>query len=201
MDDHLDSLEQYVLGHRDEFDLHEPPADVWNRIERPKAQTRVLKISWRKLAMQAAAAAAIFVASFYVHRWLDSSSNQQQIVIIEQQQAPEREFKITNPELREAEAFYSAEVDQKLTEFKHYAKDDPELTKEIERELQALDSIYIELSKDLEDDVSNEAVIEAMIQNYRLKVEILEEMLYYLKKNNNPKEEDDEDATHTSHTL
>ena len=53
-----------------------------------------------------------------------------------------------------------------------------------------LDSTYAQLKLDLKDNVANEQIIEAMIQNYRIKLQILEKMLDHLKamKNNNHKE-------------
>ena len=51
-------------------------------------------------------------------------------------------------------------------------------------DLTELDSIYSSLREDLKDDVANEEVIEAMVQNYRLRVEILEEMLLFLNEQN-----------------
>ena len=38
-----------------------------------------------------------------------------------------------------------------------------------------LDSVYISLKSDLKDNIANHEVIEAMIQNYRLRISILEE--------------------------
>jgi hypothetical protein len=46
-----------------------------------------------------------------------------------------------------------------------------------------LDSIRTDLKKDLKDNVANQEVIEAMIQNYRIKLQLLEDMLNLLKQN------------------
>ena len=43
-------------------------------------------------------------------------------------------------------------------------------------ESRELDKIYKGLKNDLKDNVSNEEVIEAMIQNFRLKLQLLEEI-------------------------
>ena len=56
-------------------------------------------------------------------------------------------------------------------------------------ELGELDGILRELKEDLNDDADNQEVVEAMMQNYMLKLEILEDMLEQIKakkeKNNN----------------
>ena len=57
----------------------------------------------------------------------------------------------------------------------------PSLEDELETDLSELDSIYISLKSDLNDNVANHEVIEAMIENYRLRISILEDMLGFLK--------------------
>ena len=49
-------------------------------------------------------------------------------------------------------------------------------------EMKNLDMIYMELKTDLKDNVSNKEVIEALIVNYRVRIQILEEMLMILKE-------------------
>jgi hypothetical protein len=51
-----------------------------------------------------------------------------------------------------------------------------------------LDSICTDLKKDLKDNIANQEVIEAMIQNYRIKLQLLEDMLKLLKENENKSE-------------
>jgi hypothetical protein len=46
-----------------------------------------------------------------------------------------------------------------------------------------IDSICSEIKKDLKDNVANQDVIEALIQNYRIKIRLLEDMLELLKEN------------------
>ena len=66
---------------------------------------------------------------------------------------------------------------------------DPDLRSEIDMELVDLDRVFLDLKDDLKDNADNEEVIEAMIQNYRLKLEILEEMLMVLKESDNTQNE------------
>jgi Ni,Fe-hydrogenase III component G len=50
-----------------------------------------------------------------------------------------------------------------------------------------LDNIFKELKHDLKDNAANEEVLQAMIQNYRIKLEILTEILEQLNKSKNKK--------------
>ena len=70
-------------------------------------------------------------------------------------------------------------IEQRKEEFYHLAGND--LRKEINVELTELDYVFRELKEDLNDNADNEEVVVAMIQNYRLKLEILEDILMQLE--------------------
>ena len=58
-------------------------------------------------------------------------------------------------------------------------------------DMEELDEVYNELKEDLKDNASNPEVIEAMILNYRVKLEILEDLLNQLKEKENQDYEND----------
>jgi hypothetical protein len=60
----------------------------------------------------------------------------------------------------------------------------PELKKDMSRELNELDSVYQSLKNDLKDNISNAEIVEAMIQNYRLKLNLLEQIHAELQAQN-----------------
>ena len=62
---------------------------------------------------------------------------------------------------------------------------------DVNNELGDLDAILLELKEDLSDDADNQEVVEAMMQNYMLKLEILEDLLEQIKAKNE-KNNDDE---------
>jgi predicted CopG family antitoxin len=73
-------------------------------------------------------------------------------------------------------------ISQKKEEVFRLTASNPDIRHEIDMEMIDLDQVYSELKEDLKDNAHNEEVIEAMIQNYRLKLDILEEMLSQLKQ-------------------
>ena len=87
-------------------------------------------------------------------------------------------------ELIEAEAYYSSLISIKKEEVFRLTASNPEVRHEIDMEMVDLDRVFSELKEDLKDNADNEEVIEAMIQNYRVKLDILEEMLLELKQTN-----------------
>lgn len=167
-----DRFEDFIREHSAEFDLHEPDMALWNKIEKDIAPKRV--INWRFYVSRAAVILLIFGASFLAQQlWLKKDSGG---IKIKHQTA-----RIVIPELQEAEVYYSGLISEKLQEVKPLLKENPSLKKELDADLGELDSIYSNLKNDLKDNIANDEVIEAMIQNYRLRISILEDMLMYLK--------------------
>jgi len=173
-----DKLEKYILNHREDFDDMEPGPSVWERIETKK--TPVIRINWKDIVWKAAAVAVIFTASYFFHDYMASRKNPdaQQLSEMNEEASP------MVRELIEAEAYYSSQINMKKEEVFRLTASNPEVRHEINIELVDLDRVYGELKDDLKDNAANEEVIEAMIQNYRLKLEILEEMLIMLKQTN-----------------
>lgn len=174
-----DKLEKFIRDNRSSFDDGRPPKDLWKKINRPK--TRVLSLTWKQVAWRAAAVIIIFSASWFLHDLINKDTSP------EIQAETMEEGSPLYIEFIEAEAFYTARINQRKEEVLSLAKEDPELVREIDMELSELEEVYEELKNDLNDNADNEQVIEALIQNYRLKLEILEEMLYLLEKSKSNK--------------
>jgi len=170
-----DRFEDFIREHSAEFDLHEPDLALWNKIEKQIAPKRTL--NWRFYVSRAAVVIFIFGASILVQQlWVKKGSGTFS--------TKKETAKIIIPELQEAELYYSGLITEKLEEVKPLLNENPSLEKELKADLGELDSIYSGLKNDLKDNIANDEVIEAMIQNYRLRISILEDMLSYLKSDN-----------------
>jgi len=165
-----DRLEDFVRDHRQDFDMFEPNDELWAGIEKKMDKTR--KHNFKFYLSKAAAVAAIFVLSLMVQQYFWRSNRE---VVI--------------PELQEAEVYYSNLISMKMEQVKPMLSAHPGLEEELQHDLTELDSIYKNLKEDLKDNVANQEVLEAMIENYRLRISILEEMVVYL---------DDDDDTHNN---
>ena len=165
-----DRLEKYIEENRSQFDVYEPSTDLWEKIIISESKTK--KVYKNNLIWKAAVVIALIATSymgFYVF-------NEKVTVFTEQCSPPS--------EVIEAEMYYVQQVNTKLQEVYKYASIYPDIKDEVNYDLSELDSIYIDLKNDLCDNVSNEEVIEAMIQNYRMKLEILEDILMHLQELN-----------------
>ena len=184
-----DKLEKYILDHSEQFDDQEPDPALWEKVNTRKAP--VIRINWKDIAWKAAAVVVIFVASYYFHDYMASRKQFSGGRI-------SKNAELNSPivkELIEAEAYYTSQINMRKEEVFRLTASNPEVRHEIDDEMIDLDRAYKELKEDLKDNADNEEVIEAMIQNYRIKLDILEEMLRRLKHSNESQNEESHEDT------
>jgi hypothetical protein len=165
----MDSLEKFIKENRESLDRYEPSPHVWDRITGQRV------IINRKLLVRISAAAAIIVI-------LGSATFIYTSVIRKNKPAD------LSGEVREMELFYNSLANTLYLQAKPMLTSQPDIEKELKNDLQRIDNICSEIKNDLKDNVSNQEVIEALIQNYTIKIHILEDMLRILKENENKPE-------------
>ena len=174
-----DRLEDFVKQHQEQFDLHEPDPSIWLKINPANASAMKERKPMRWLRV-AAAVAMIFAgttAGFYflsgVNYEAEGIGNEIYL------------------EMQETEQYYNHMFSQRYDELKPYLVSNPVANEMLTTDMEELDNVYTELKEDLKDNASNPEVIEAMILNYRVKLEILEEVLNQLKEKENQDYEND----------
>mgnify|MGYP006286008565 CR=1 FL=1 len=180
-----DRLEKYIRENREAFDAYEPLPEVWEKIVLKEDRNKTRKINWMKVFLRAAAVILIFIISYFAHDYIKSRDKEQ---ISDADKTAEKPSGCIIPEdLKETQYYYTGLINEKFRELKQYTKQSPEIAEEIKRDFNELDSIYGGLKNDLCEEVASEEVIEAMIQNYRIKLELLEDVLFQIKKVQNIK--------------
>jgi transposase len=174
-----DRLEQFIEDNRDSFDSFNAvqAEKVWGKIAEGRKDAQRRKILLRYF-IRAAGVLLIFSLSYLFHDF-----------VYKNKEARISKNKINDiynqiPELKEAEAYYASLVSIKMNEVKPFLSKNPQIRKYVNLDLSELDSIYISLKNDLKDNIDNEQIIEAMIQNYRLRLSILEELEAEIKQEN-----------------
>jgi len=170
----MDKLEEHIRKNREDLDRETPSPEVWSRINR---QINKRKIPVRRLLSVAAMIIIILGTALFLtvpgllkpgnvnnaeNRLKDASENSQ---------------------LKETEIYYNNLMNSLYREATPLLTGNPEIRKELSSDISHLDSICYEIKKDLKDNVDNKEVIEALIQNYRIKIRLLEDMLTMLKEN------------------
>ena len=160
-----DRLEDFVKANRDAFDFREPSPELWERIAKPAKVKKSLPFR-QYLYRAAVVLVVVSIGSVLLWQFGLRSSN--------------RLAKNADPELielMETEAYYSTQVDRKLKEIRKCYYTYPELEDEIETDLSELESMYKVLKTDLEENISNRSVIEAMIENNRYRLKLCDDVL------------------------
>ena len=181
-----DQFEKYINEHREEFDDLRAGEHLWEGIE-SSLEDDQKKTNWPTILWRAAAVALIFTVSFFTNEAWHQYRNADQTSAEQNQRIQEIEI----PELLEAEAYYTSKFEERMEEMQTYSTQYPEIEKELKVEMAELDKAFEELKTDLKDDIDNDEIVEAMIQNYRIKVRMLEEILSQLKTQESNSEEDE----------
>ncbi|MFY0599205.1 MAG: hypothetical protein JXR03_06005 [Cyclobacteriaceae bacterium] len=163
-----DNLKKHIESKREEFEIYDfEQGESWLKISdrlNPDSKPKRFINYWK----YAVAACLILVtgwSAFYVGQ---SQNNDDSL-----------------SELSEVEYYYQNEIEAKLSLVKTMV-DDPLLMADLE----LMDMAFADLKADLKDDVDNAEVVEAMMENYRLKLKILEKILEEISEN----EEDRDDS-------
>lgn len=181
----MEKIEDFIRKNREDLDRYEPSQEVWKEIKKGTRNRKLISARW------ISAAAMILVvfttaALFYVaenHKNTASPSRNREAMMLK-----------TNPQLKETEIYYNYLVNDLYAEAAPLLTNHPDAKKELDYDFSQIDSICTDLKKDLRDNIANQEVIGAMINNYRLKIRILEDMLEVLRQDENKSEKNNNHA-------
>ncbi|MDN5201730.1 hypothetical protein QQ008_10165 [Fulvivirgaceae bacterium BMA10] len=172
-----DKLKDFVTENRMDFDIYkEDYGALWDKIEsgldtNKKRRRFGLSTTYFKVA---ASVVLVLCIGFLYLKLKYSSTGFDQEVRLEQ----------ISSELAEADLYYGSLINEKIQLIQASKEDiDPDIF----NDLNLLDEAYNELKEDLKDNADNEEVVSAMIQNYRIKLKLLETILEEIKENEEEK--------------
>ncbi|MFN8241141.1 MAG: hypothetical protein U0X39_10405 [Bacteroidales bacterium] len=100
-----------------------------------------------------------------------------------------------SPQYREVENYYVHQVNLMENEIGTLDfSSNPEQKEELRKEMKTMDSTYVQLQKELKANPNDERIINAMIEHYQTKVDVMNYILSQLKsiRNENIKKQEDE---------
>lgn len=159
-----DRLEEFIKANREAFDQLEPSEKVWENISKPKHKSPKMINYFLRVA--AVVTIAVVFTALITKTGLFKPT--------------ETTVQTEDPELRElmeAEAFYASQVNEKMDEIRKCYDTFPEIKEEVETDLTELQEMYDVLKIDLKDNISKKAVIEAMIENNRFRLKMVDQVL------------------------
>lgn len=170
-----DILENFVTNHQDDFDLYEPSNALWDNIETQLEGKKAIPGRWINLPIVAKIAAVLTLAFGLMIAYVAfqhgniSSTTPESLSGIS--------LKKLSPELAEVEHFYTRQIQEKMQ-----AVQATHTTEVWMEDMEELDADFKTLLGEIGQNVDNEKIVEALIQNYRLKLTILENILKEISK-------------------
>ena len=170
----MDKLEEHIMKNREEMDRYTPSQGVWKRIKKGLNKEKSPLYQWLSIAAMVTVIMGTVLVLFRPGQKLSGTDMERN--------SDARTIQVRS-QLKETEFYYNTLATSIYHEAIPLLERNPEIKKELFIDISQLDSICSEIKKDLKDNVANQDVIEALIQNYRIKIRLLEEMLTVLKEN------------------
>jgi len=173
----MSKLEQFIKNNRREFDSFEPRPDLWQDIDkRLRQEEKTVRPLWfRTPVMRYAAAILIMIVAGYGVFQLGRSSGQQE-------RLNEQNLARINPELAQAEAYYTSLISEEKSLLDPREVERLGLKDDFNEDLITLDSAYCQLKKQLIVVPNKEPIVAAMIKNLQIRVEIIRQQIETLQR-------------------
>jgi hypothetical protein len=170
----MDRLEEQIRRNREDLDRYDAREGLWKGIRKKLKKENSTIRQWISIAAMFIVILGTALLLFRpVFRWSESNRHGKN----------DDSYMQHNPQLKETEVYYNNLVNSLYSEATPLLTNNPEIKNELNTDLAHLDSICVGIKKDLKDNISNQDVVEALIQNYRIKIHILEDMLKVLREN------------------
>lgn len=170
----METLKKYIRKNRDSFDEKEPLEGHFDRFkQRLEARKPAKKVNLFMVAAAAAVAGLILTGTLgilYNNSSLNrSNSNNLSLGVI-------------SPELKEVEDYYQSQINAKYNQIKSLKESSaPEIESEVNKTINDMDLGYYLLKKDLSNSPKQERIISAMIQQYQVRIDMLDQILKTLQ--------------------
>jgi len=163
-------LETFVKENRRSFDVKEPSANLWAKIEMElDAKARQEKKPFRLYLWMSAAAAIVVVIGL---TWLLAGQNTQKEV----------DFAEVNAGYVNKENHYAGLIEEKRDSLAIFAAANPELYKRFTADLKKLDEEYSRLKEELPASANQTSIINAMIENREIQLRLLKQQLMIINQ-------------------
>lgn len=175
----MDELEKYIQEHKSSFNEYKvDKAKLWANIEKElvtKPEPKVFRL-WQSPLLKVAASILIIIGLFTtVNFFIGGGINQGTVIV--------------NQELEEIDMYYSSMVKQQVQLVQLSAKLSDEDKIQFLSFMEELDKEYAELKLEMTENLDNERVLEAIVNNYKKRIELIESLLDRVNNNKNIEDE------------
>ena len=162
----MDELERHITSGREKMDIHDPDPRLWHKIEKGLSgrQRRLPGYLWRAAVVMIIAGAGMAAMIGLIRT--NERINDPQVAAV-----------------RDTYYYYDNRIKSLYQEAAPLLTANPEIHTELNLGMDELNSLSADIIDDLRDNIANKEVVEALISNYRLRIELLEDMLQLMKEN------------------
>lgn len=182
----MKNLQDIINNNREQFDNLEPSDGHFKRFQdklNERSKTRA-GFNWMVILKAASVAILVVLSSLWVYDNLYDSQRQETVAM-----------QSLSPEIREAQIYYSALVDQKYEQIKSFDFDDEKQKRMLLRELREMNETYESIQEDIKSNPNDPRVINALIKHYQMKLDVMNQILNQLKNLNQNNEEPNHETT------
>jgi septal ring factor EnvC (AmiA/AmiB activator) len=173
------NLEQFIQNHRQDFDMHEVPTGLWDKIDKSLGKEiepdevvfKFKKSSISRFKSWAIAASVLLVMGYLSVFYLNNKSDSTEQIVAE-----------VAPQYGDKMVQYTSLIESKREEIKQIEVHDPVMYKEFASEIEKLNQDYQNLQTELSQTPNQEDLVKAMIQNLQVQLDILNRQLMIIEK-------------------
>ncbi len=172
-------MKDFIQKNKSDFESEKPSAGLWDKIEAelaPVEEGKVVKmIPVKRVWKMAVAAVTVFAVSLLAIQYSNEGGNEIAEVIQDIEN-----FSSVN----QLENYYSVQVNDRIEKLKMY-----EVDEELLGEIKLLKDEFEELKNEAGKGLNQEDILDSMIDNYRLRVSILEDIMREVQRKSETNEE------------
>ena len=170
----MKDLEKMIRENKEFLTDHEPPTGHFERFEKKLAvqnrRKKKIRLTYR-ISRVAAVGLLVIMSSLWVYNeFLTKDVKYMNLGDL-------------NKEYGEVEFFFTSQIESKYEELKDINfGGDEDFKKNMLEEISTMDSVYTRLSREMAENPGDERIVEAMIQHYQTKLNVITEILERLKE-------------------
>jgi hypothetical protein len=163
-----EKLEEYIKSNKKEFDLDNPSGELWDKIE--KELDKKKRKTPLRLSLWIGIAASLLIMMGIA------------VLFNGRQKKMGNELAEFNPAYAQKETRYASLIEEKRDSLQLFAKENPALYSQFNKDLEALNADYLNLKKELTTSPNQRLVIKAMAKNLELQLQVINQQLSIINK-------------------
>jgi hypothetical protein len=186
-------FEDFIRNNRDELDSEIPATAVWDKVSKRITTPTTAKVKrMHPIRWVAAAAILLFLGTGSYYLVINKDKKANTVAATDPPSQDSLVLNEINPTYAKEVYHFTQLIELKQAELKQLEKDNPELYKQFMGDMTKLDSSYHSLKQELPSNPNREQLLEAMIQNLKLQMDLLNQQLAIIQQINQSKNKKNE---------